>query len=184
MTVSPASLAKRVGAYIQPTTLQVGELAVRDGKLVQGRTPSSPALIALTENRFKQPVSGAEIQFADGEHAGFEMHSAERTSAEVPVAGTGNSDERRARTVRRRVFQRRGQRAIHGDGGVGLDVIMAHRYVDPFTARNVFADGFLGNYTVLFTRSKRTSERIRGDERQNPACQVRASGRESKSCRG
>ena len=68
--LSPAQLSRRVGVYIQPTTLQVMELSMRNGALVLGRQ-AGPVLVPLAENRFRISGGPAEIVFADGERAGF-----------------------------------------------------------------------------------------------------------------
>jgi CubicO group peptidase (beta-lactamase class C family) len=71
ITVAESELRRRAGVYIQPTTLQVIELTLRDGKLIGGRT-SGPTLVPAGENRFR--VGGSEIVFGAEEKAGFVMH--------------------------------------------------------------------------------------------------------------
>jgi hypothetical protein len=69
--VSADALRRRAGVYIQPTTLQIVELSVQNGALIQGRQ-GGPTLTPVAENRFRTQGQAAEIVFADGERAGFE----------------------------------------------------------------------------------------------------------------
>jgi hypothetical protein len=61
-------LQERAGAYVQPVTLQVMELALRDGHL--GPRQSSQALVPTSANRMR--AAGTEFLFAtDG--SGFDL---------------------------------------------------------------------------------------------------------------
>ncbi len=69
--LSVAALQRRAGVYIQPTTLQVVELAFRKGQLILGHT-GGPTLVPVAENRFRITGQAVELVFANGERAGFE----------------------------------------------------------------------------------------------------------------
>jgi CubicO group peptidase (beta-lactamase class C family) len=64
-------LQRRVGAYLQPNTLQLIELSLHDGRLLLGRA-AGPTLTPLAENRFRVGGQPVELVFAAGERAGFE----------------------------------------------------------------------------------------------------------------
>jgi hypothetical protein len=65
MAVPVESLQRRVGTYLQPTTLQGMTISIRNGGLILG-TESGPALIPLAENRFRVSGQEAELVFGDG----------------------------------------------------------------------------------------------------------------------
>lgn len=71
-TVSAESLRRRVGVYFQPHTMEVVELSVRNSALIMGRQ-TGPALIPVTDTRFRIRGRPVEIVFADGEHAGYQI---------------------------------------------------------------------------------------------------------------
>jgi CubicO group peptidase (beta-lactamase class C family) len=66
-----ATLRSRAGVYVQPTTLEILELTVRDGQLILGHT-RGPKLVPIAENRFRITEEPFELVFGTGEHAGFE----------------------------------------------------------------------------------------------------------------
>ena len=72
--LSIATLERRAGVYVQPTTLQVVELSLREGQLILGRT-RGPTLVPVAENRFRITGQPVDLVFANGEHAGFERQS-------------------------------------------------------------------------------------------------------------
>lgn len=155
VAVAADRLQRYVGAYLQPTTLQVVRLVLRDGKLAAD-APNGPVFIPLAENRFAlgtQP-GAPEIAFADGDHAGFdrrvpgqrpvhfEWHQPIVASPLVlaPYAGEYVSAELGGSVYRVAV----------NDSTLSLRTGTS----DPLTARLVFADTFLGGgYTVQFTRA-------------------------------
>jgi hypothetical protein len=140
-----------VGSYLQPTTLAVMELVMRDGRLAIGRT-GGPVLVPVTEKTFRPDGGPAEVVFTDGAHAGLEVRQVggkgtlfERQppaviskAALAPYAGEYYSEELDAR-----------YRVTAGDSTITLRTGTA----DAMQARPVFMDGFLGGgYTIQFTR--------------------------------
>jgi CubicO group peptidase (beta-lactamase class C family) len=161
--VTSASLSRRAGAYVQPTTLQVIELSVRDGRLVAGRG-EGPTLTFVADDRFRVAGQPAEYVFAAGEHAGFERRppagrpvafewrAPVTVSASVlaPYAGDYTSEELNAR-----------YRVKATDSTLAFSTGTS----DPQPARMVFADTFLsGGYTIQFIRR---GGQIRGFEITN-----------------
>jgi len=153
VTVPAASLAKRAGTYIQPTTRTIVEIVARDGKLYQSRAPNAPPLVALAEDRFRSET-GRVAMFRPGEHAGFDVNI---PGAPRPVpydwrppivasrsmlalyAGEYFSEEVNARYVV----------SVATDSTIALRTGTS----SPMVARPVFLDGFLGGgYTIEFTR--------------------------------
>ena len=156
VTVAPAVLASRAGVYIQPTTLQLLELILRDGKLVAGRQSSAPALVPVSENRFRLAGQPVEIVFADATPPRFERRLLgggpplvfERREAIVaaagllaPYAGQYYSEELQST-----------YRVTASDSLIRLQTGTS----TPIEARPMFADTFLGNnYTIQFVRKGR-----------------------------
>lgn len=155
VALPPGALERRVGAYIQPTTLQVVELSVRNGQLSLGRA-NGPVLVPTAENRFRvQGGPAAEYVFADGEHTGFEMrplaggrpvpyewHAAVVPSAAVLAAYAGDyfSEEINAR-----------YRVTASDTAIALRTGTSPAMM----GRPVFADTFLGSgWTIQFVRRR------------------------------
>jgi hypothetical protein len=164
VAVAPDRLARHAGVYVQPTTLQVVQLVVRDGRLaIDG--PNAPALVALSEQHFALPGQAGDIVFGAGDHAGFER----RVPGQRPVS----YEWRQAVTPMSATL-----RAYAGDyvseelGGslyrvTATDSTLTLRTgtSDPLAARPVFADTFLaGGYTIQF---QRTAGRITGFEVTN-----------------
>ncbi len=149
--VSASVLQRRAGVYYQPTTHQVIELTMRDGKLIGGRN-GGPTLIPLSENRFR--VGNNELTFARGENAGFEMRDLEggrpatferRQPAEItPASLAGYAGEYFSEDVNAHYV------VTASDSGLSLRT----GTTDPIAARLVFNDTFLGGgYTIEFLRS-------------------------------
>ena len=153
VVIEPDRLQRRVGAYVQPTTLQIIRLAVRDGRLAIDE-PNGPTLKPLTENRFAVTGQPGEIAFTDGAHPGFERRMPGQRPLPfewrptvsptapllAPYAGDYVSAELGGTTYR----------------VTATDSVLTLRTgtAEPFTARLVFADTFLGaGYTVQFTRA-------------------------------
>jgi hypothetical protein len=146
-------LQRYTGVYVQPTTLQIVRLTVRNGSLAI-EAPNAPALIALAENRFALPGGAGDIVFAEGEHGGFERRvpgqrpvSYEWRQAVTPTAamlrqydGDYVSDEL--------------WNAVYRVSATDSTITLRTGTEDPFTARPMFADTFLGGgYTIQFTRA-------------------------------
>jgi CubicO group peptidase (beta-lactamase class C family) len=149
--ISPALLQRRVGVYVEPTTLETIELNMRDGKLIGGRT-GGPTLIPLGNNRFR--VGQREVVFGGGDHAGFELR---QPGSPRPVhyewrepvtlshaslaayAGEYFSEEVNAH-----------YRVAARDSGLSLVTGTS----EPFAARPLFVDTFQGGgYIIQFIRS-------------------------------
>ena len=164
VALAPDRLQRRAGVYVQPTTLQIVRLTVRDGRLgIDG--PNAPALVALSDTRFALPGQAGDIVFADGDRAGFERRAAgqrpvsyEWRQAVAPTAttlaqyaGIYVSDELAG--------------AVYRVGTTDSTLTFRTGTSDPFVARPMFADTFLGDgYTIQFTR---TSGRVTGFEVTN-----------------
>jgi CubicO group peptidase (beta-lactamase class C family) len=156
VAVASEALARRVGVYVQPTTLQMVELTLRDGKLVAGRQSTAPALVPLSENRFRLAGQPMEIVFIDGTPPRFERRALgggpplvfERREPIVPTpallapyAGQYFSEELQSM-----------YRVTAADSVIRLQTGTS----SPFDARPMFADTFLGNnYTIQFVRKGR-----------------------------
>jgi CubicO group peptidase (beta-lactamase class C family) len=153
VAVSAPMLQRRAGTYLQPTTLQVLELAMRDGRLSVGRT-TGPVLVPLAENRFRVTGQPVEYLFADGEHprleqralAGgrpvpFEWHTPTVLAPGSLNAYVGDyySEELDAR---------------YRVAATDSTLLLRTGTSNPVTARAVFADTFLGGgYTIQFMRN-------------------------------
>ncbi len=164
IAAAPDALASRSGVYIQPTTLQVMELSVKDGRLIVGRDNGLP-LTPVGDGRFRVSGQSAELVFAPGARAGFERRALAggravpyewrapptvTASALAPYAGEYFSAELNAT-----------YRVTAKDSTIELRT----RTSNPLVGRMVFADTFLaGNYTIQFTR---TSGRPSGFEVTN-----------------
>lgn len=153
VVLAPDLLQRHAGVYVQPTTLQVIRLAVRDGRLAID-APNAPALVTLSENRFALPGQGGDIVFGDGEHAGFER----RAPGQRPVS----YEWRQAVAVTPSMLRAyAGEYTSEELGGAIYRVAATDSTItlrtgteDPFTARPMFADTFLGDgYTIQFTRA-------------------------------
>jgi CubicO group peptidase (beta-lactamase class C family) len=165
VAVASDRLQRRAGVYVQPNTLQIVRLAVRDGKLgVDG--PNAPALTAMSENRFALPGTAGEIVFADGDHAGFER----RAPGQRPVTfewrqSVSYTAAQLAPHVGEYVSAELGgaiYRVTASDSGITLRTGTS----DGLTARPMFADTFLADgYTVQFTRA---AGKVTGFEVTNP----------------
>ena len=93
VTLPAATLERRVGTYLQPTTQDLVQLRMRDGRLVFADNPntwssvSSPGgalLAALSADRFVLPTR--EIVFAPGDHSGFELSRRDGRGRPIPYA--------------------------------------------------------------------------------------------------
>ncbi len=149
-----AMLQRRAGVYVQPTTLEILELTVRDGQLILGHT-SGPTLVPFAANRFRITGQPFELVFGNGEHAGFErqpLHGGRplpfewrqptvvSSSALALYAGEYYSEEVDAR-----------YRVTASDSVLSFRTGTS----DPTLARPLFLNTFDwdGDYTVQFIRS-------------------------------
>jgi CubicO group peptidase (beta-lactamase class C family) len=148
--IAPAVLQRRVGIYVQPTTLEVIELTMRDGKLIGGRT-GGPTLVPVGDNRFR--AGQREVVFGGGEHAGFEVRQpgsprpvqfewrapvTPSPASLAAYAGEYFSEEVNA-----------SYRVVVRDSGLSL----ATGTNEGFAARPLFADAFQGGgYFIQFRR--------------------------------
>jgi CubicO group peptidase (beta-lactamase class C family) len=145
-------LQRRAGAYLQPTTLAVAELAMLNNQLILGRT-AGPVLIPVAENRFRVTGQTTEVVFGPGDHAGFELRAAGArpvvfewrpapvvsAAALAAYAGEYYSDELDAR-----------YRVTVNDSTIALRTGTS----DAITARPVFPDTFTsGAGTIQFMRT-------------------------------
>jgi CubicO group peptidase (beta-lactamase class C family) len=165
VAVASDRLQRRAGVYMQPNTLQIIRLAVRDGKLAVD-APNAPALTAMSETRFALPGTAGDIVFADGEHAGFER----RVPGQRPVPfewrqSVSYSTAQLAPYVGEYMSAELGgaiYRVAASDSGLTLRTGTS----EGLTARPMFADTFLGDgYTIQFTRA---AGRVTGFEVTNP----------------
>ena len=160
--LSRAALERRIGSYLQPTTLQVLELSLQGGQLILGRT-AGPALIPLAENRFRVTDQPVELLFGGGEHARMERRVLTGGRAvpfewHQPLAGTAGalagyvgeyySEELDAR-----------YRVTATDS----TLLFRTGTSEPTEGRPVFADSFLSSGGVTFQFS-RSGTRVTGFE--------------------
>lgn len=145
-------LPQYAGVYVQPTTLQVVRLVVRDNRLVldQGNGLS---LTPVAPNRFAVPGQPGEIVFNPADHAlerrlpaqrpiRFEWRQSVVPNAAVlaPYAGEYVSAELGG--------------AIYRVTATDSTILLRTGTSTPFAARPMFADTFVGNgYTIQFTRN-------------------------------
>ena len=155
VSVAPAVLARRAGIYIQPTTLQVVELTLRDGKLFLGRQGNA-SLTPIAENRFRIVGQPFELVFNDGPERRFER----RPLGGGPVLVF---EGRPAVTITPGAF------AAYAGQYYSDEVQSTYRVAaydslltfrtgtsEPMDARPLFADTFVGGgYTIQFIRKGR-----------------------------
>jgi CubicO group peptidase (beta-lactamase class C family) len=150
VTLSPAQLSRRAGVYVQPTTLQVLELSMRDGSLILGRQ-TGPALIPLSDDRFRVSGGPSELVFANGEHSGFRRVA--------PDARDVAYEWRERVTPTRAALNAFAGRYISEElGGVVYRVIATDSTLElatgtsrPLSAHPVFANAFVADgFTIQF----------------------------------
>jgi hypothetical protein len=149
---------------VQPTTLQVVRLVMRDNRLSID-APNGPALIPLSENRFAVTGQPGEVVFADAEHGGFDR----RVGTQRPV----HFEWRAAITPTAAMLAPYAGEYVSAELGGAVYRVAAKDSVltlrtgtsDPVTARPMFADTFLGDgYTMQF---RRAAGRVTGFEVTN-----------------
>ena len=152
VALTAEQLQKRVGVYIQPTTLAIARLAMRDGKLATG--PNGPPLIALAADRFGLPGQSTEIRFDEGAHAGFGILVRGRRPVRYewrePVTLTAAQLESYAGDYVSAELGDVVYRVAVRDSVLTLRTGTS----EPIIARQMFADTFLGDgNTIQFTRA-------------------------------
>ena len=156
-SLAKEQLERRAGIYLQPTTLQVLELAVHDGKLTPKRGASfGPPLVPVTENRFRVSGQPVEIVFGEGERAGFEQRA---LNGGRPI----RFERRNAASLTRQalaayagsyVSEELGG-SVHRVSATDSSLILRTGTSDPLEVRSAFADTFVGaGYTIQFVRQR------------------------------
>ena len=145
-------LARRVGTYMDPVTMLVVQLIMRDGRLMVA--PNGAVLIPLDENRFALPGQAGDLIFDEGENAGYQRRFPNqqplRFLRKTPVAPTAPL---LARYQGEYVSAELGG-AVYRVTVKDSTLMFATGTSQPFPARLVFADTFLGNgYTIQFSRA-------------------------------
>jgi CubicO group peptidase (beta-lactamase class C family) len=153
--VSVDQVRRRAGVYLQPTTLQIVRLVMRDSSLVV-EAPGGPTLVPLDDRRFALTGQAGDLIFADGEKANYERRIPglrpipfERKEPVTPnralltqYAGVYSSPE-----LAGSIF-----RVTASDSTISLQTGTS----SPMVARIAFADTFLtgaNGYTIQFARS-------------------------------
>jgi hypothetical protein len=141
--------------YLQPTTLQIVRLVMRDSSLVV-EAPGGPTLVPLDDRRFALTGQAGDLIFANGEKANYERRIPglrpipfERKEPVTPnralltqYAGVYSSPE-----LAGSIF-----RVTASDSTISLQTGTS----SPMVARIAFADTFLtgaNGYTIQFARS-------------------------------
>jgi CubicO group peptidase (beta-lactamase class C family) len=70
--IAPDVLQRRAGAYIQPTTMTIVELSVRNGNLIAGRT-AGPVLVPTSDRTMRANNSATTFSFTDGDHPSLDV---------------------------------------------------------------------------------------------------------------
>jgi CubicO group peptidase (beta-lactamase class C family) len=150
--VSPDVLQRRAGAYIQPNTMAIVELSLRDGNLIAGRT-TGPALVPVAEHRMQPAGAPAMFTFSDSNPASLEVGpegqrplrferwapAVATPAALAAYAGAYYSEELDSHYIVTATDSTLNFRTGTGDGIAG---------------RPIFRDVFLaGGYTIQFTRA-------------------------------
>jgi hypothetical protein len=157
---------RRVGIYLQPTTMQIVRLVMRDSLLVV-EAPGGPVLVPLDEKRFAIAGQAGDLMFADGDRANYERRIPglrpipfERKEPVTPTrallsqyAGVYASTELAG--------------SIYRVAATDTTITLQTGTSTPLVARLAFADTFLtgaNGYTIQFIR---TSGRVTGFEVTN-----------------
>jgi len=148
---SAEQLAAKAGVYVNAVTGAPTWIAVREGSLSIGRT-SGPALVALSESRFLLPGPQVEIEFKpNGEltqswlawpprHGVTLVRKPAATPTRTELdryAGTYYSDE---------------LDASYTVAATDSTLTLRTRMGEPKTVRPAYADAFVGDYLLQFTR--------------------------------
>lgn len=151
--LSADRLQRRAGVYLQPRTMAVVELTLRDGKLMLGRQGNA-VLIPVTEDRMRVAGQPAEAVFKDSAAAAFDLvtggrsqHFERRQPVEATpqllgsYAGDYVSDELAGAVYR----------VTASDSTISLRTGTSN----PVSARLVFVDTFIGGgNTIQFNHTR------------------------------
>jgi CubicO group peptidase (beta-lactamase class C family) len=72
VSISPDVLQRRAGAYIQPNTMAIVEMSMRNGNLVRGRA-GGPVLVPTSSRRMRAAGGAGDLEFTDGERPSVDM---------------------------------------------------------------------------------------------------------------
>lgn len=154
VTLSSERLQRRAGVYVQPRTMQIVELLVRDGRLMLGRQ-GTVTLTPVSEDRMRISGQPGEAVFTDAAASAFDL---------TPVGGRPLRFERRPSVVvtPQLLASYAGDYvsdelagAVYRVTSTDSTIALRTGTSTPVTARLVFADTFLGGgYTIQFTRSR------------------------------
>ncbi|HEY6830536.1 MAG TPA: serine hydrolase domain-containing protein [Gemmatimonadaceae bacterium] len=152
VSVSPDKLRARAGMYLDQRTMQVNELAFRDGKLMLG-AQGGQALVPISEDRMRIPGQPTVVVFND----------AAATVDLVPPAGRPLRLQRHSPVVATPQLMASyvGEYVSDELGGARKTVVASDSTLllrtgtsSPLTLRLMFADTFVGGgYTVQFSRA-------------------------------
>jgi len=151
VSVSPDKLRARAGMYLDQRTMQINELAFRDGKLMLG-AQGTQALVPISDDRMRIPGQPTLVVFND----------AAATVDLVPPAGRPLRLQRHSPVVATPQLMASyvGEYVSDELGGARKTVVASDSTLllrtgtsSPLTLRLMFADTFVGGgYTVQFTR--------------------------------
>jgi hypothetical protein len=152
ISISPDVLQRRAGAYIQPNTMAIIEMSMRNGNLIGGRT-AGPALVPTSARTMRVASATTEFTFTDGARPSVDIVDAGQRpvhferwpgpavtrSTLAAYAGDYYSEELDARYK------------ITADDST---ITLFTGTESGLPGRPIFADVFLaGSYTVQFTRN-------------------------------
>lgn len=154
VTISSERLQRRAGVYVQPRTMQIVELVVRDGRLMVGRQ-GAVALTPVSEDRMRISGQPSEAVFTDSAASAFDL---------TPAGGRPLHFERRPSLVvtPRLLASYAGDYVSDELAGAVYHVTSTDSTIalrtgtsTPVSARLMFADTFLGGgYTIQFMRAR------------------------------
>ena len=153
--LAPAALARHAGVYLQPTTMQVVELTLRESKLFLGRQGNT-SLIPLSENRFRVSGQPVEFVFLNGEPRRFERRALNGGptlvyEARLPMPGSASAFAAYAGQ-----YQSEEVQATYRVTAFDSMLTFRTGTSAPMDARPVFTDTFVGGgYTIQFLRKGR-----------------------------
>lgn len=150
-------LTSRVGVYLQPTTMTVAHVVMKDGRLVFDG-PAGGTLVPLAENRFTVAGQSGDVVFVNGPHASFQRRVPGQRPVTYEWRETPNGDTSLAPYAGDYVSTDLGgsHYQIRVDGSTLA--LRAAGTSGSFVAREAFADTFIipfggGTFTIQFTRA-------------------------------
>ncbi|HEV8498846.1 MAG TPA: serine hydrolase domain-containing protein [Gemmatimonadaceae bacterium] len=154
VALSPDRLQRRAGVYVEPRTMQIVELVMRDGKLMVGRQ-GTIALVPISEDRMQITGQPGNAVFKDSAASAFDL---------IPAGGRPLHFERRApvastsqllSTYAGEYVSDELAGAVYRVTATDSTLLLRTGTSSPITARLVFADTFLGGgNTIQFTRAR------------------------------